>query len=42
MNYKESEFNIIYIKFLKCRNNFARIFLLNALTVFDSFYFRIN
>ncbi len=35
-------FNVAYIKFLKCRDNFTKILSLNALTAFDFVFFQIS
>ena len=35
-------FNVAYVKFLKCRDDFTKILSLNALTAFDSVFFQIS
>ncbi len=35
-------FNVAYIKFLKCHDDFMKILSLNALTAFDSVFFQIS
>ena len=35
-------FNVAYVKFLKCRDDFTKILSLNALTAFNSVFFQIS
>ena len=35
-------FNVAYIEFLKCHDDFTKILSLNALTAFNSVFFQIN